>query len=148
MTIHEVTKVWQLALVYQIRQQAFVKSQQIPIEKEFDEQYGKDYRYVLLEADGTGIGCARINLEADTTAKIERVAIVPAFQKQGFGRQLITAAEAVIAKAGYRHIIITSQVQAAGFYEALGYTVTDPIPKGNFIKTVLTEKNISEENDR
>ncbi|MGX7205853.1 GNAT family N-acetyltransferase [Enterococcus pingfangensis] len=144
MTIHEVTEVWQLFLVYQIRQQAFVKGQQIPIEKEFDEVYGKNYHYVLLETDGEGIGCARINLSHKNIAKIERVAIAPSFQKQGFGRQLIEAAETVITKAGYRKITITSQVQAKGFYEALGYQITDPIPKGAFIPTVTTEKIISE----
>lgn len=140
--IYVVDQVWQLALVYEVRKETFVVGQGIPIEVEFDEKTGKTYQYVLLAEKGNGIGTARINTTHSDFAKIERVAIVPKFQFQGYGRKLIEAVEEVIRTQGYEKIVITSQVQARGFYERLGYQVNERIKLESSIPTIYTEKNL------
>ena len=142
MEICSVTEVWQAALVYEVRIKAFVEKQNIPIHLEFDEIYGEKYHYVLLYEGTQGIGTARINFSEKEYAKIERVAITPEHQQHGLGRQLIAAAEEWIREAGYQKIVITSQTQAAGFYEKLGYRIRTDIHLESDIPIVYTEKNI------
>ncbi|WP_019911629.1 GNAT family N-acetyltransferase [Paenibacillus sp. HW567] len=139
-TIYRVNSVWQLAGVYEVRTKAFVQGQGIPKELEFDEVYGEQYYYLLLEEDGVAVATARINLKHKEYAKIERVGVIPDFQHRGYGRSLIEAAEKWIRELEFRKIVITSQQQAVGFYESLGYTAKPEIVIASSIPVVHTEK--------
>lgn len=52
------------------------------------------------------------------------------------------AAEDWAGELGARKVIITSQTQAVGFYERLGYTVNPDIVLHSPIPIVHTEKNL------
>ncbi|WP_040952438.1 GNAT family N-acetyltransferase [Gorillibacterium massiliense] len=140
--IFRVDAVWQLAGVYEVRTKAFVEGQGIPKDLEFDEAYGQTYQYLLLEDESIPVATARINTGHDGYAKIERVAVIPGYQNKGYGRILISAAEDWVKELGFRRIVITSQEQAAGFYERLGYTVRPDIKVESRIPIVYTEKEI------
>lgn len=140
-TIYRVDSVWQLAGVYEVRTKTFVQGQGIPKELEFDEVYGEQYSYLLLEEDGVAVATARINLKHKEYAKIERVGVIPDFQNRGYGRILIEAAESWIRELEFRKIVITSQRQAVGFYESLGYTAKPEIVIASSIPVVHTEKD-------
>lgn len=142
--IVKVDKTWQQAQVFQVRRETFIKGQNISQELEFDEEYGKLYHYILILDQGRGIGTARINLSHEDYGKIERVAIIPEFQGQGLGRQLIEACEAWIWSKGIYKVVITSQLKAAGFYEKVGYVPNPAIKTETTIPTVYTEKILSE----
>ncbi|NWL86652.1 MULTISPECIES: GNAT family N-acetyltransferase [unclassified Paenibacillus] len=138
--IYRVDSVWQLAGVYEVRTKTFVYGQGIPKELEFDEIYGQVYCYILLEQDHTAVAAARINTSHADYAKIERVAVIPELQNKGCGRLVIEAAERWIRELGYRKIVITSQQQAVGFYESLGYAARPDIRVESTIPVVYTEK--------
>lgn len=140
--IYRVDSVWQLADVYEVRIRTFVQGQGIPKQLEFDEIYGGQYNYLLLEENETAVATARINLIHKEYAKIERVGVIPDFQHKGYGRILIEAAESWIRELGIRKIVITSQRQAVGFYESLGYTAKPEIVIESSIPIVYTEKEI------
>lgn len=140
--IYRVDSVWQLADVYEVRTKTFVQGQGIPKQMEFDEIYGGQYNYLLLEEKETAVATARINLVHKEYAKIERVGVIPDFQYKGYGRILIEAAESWIRELGIRKIVITSQRQAVGFYESLGYTAKPEIVIESAIPIVYTEKEI------
>jgi GNAT superfamily N-acetyltransferase len=119
-----------------------VQGQGIPRQLEFDEVYGGQYHYLLLEETETAVATARINLTHKEYAKIERVGVIPDFQHKGYGRILIEAAESWISELGIYRIVITSQQQAVGFYESLGYTAKPEIVIKSSIPIVYTEKVI------
>jgi predicted GNAT family N-acyltransferase len=141
--VYRVDAVWQLAGVYEVRNKTFVKGQGIPKESEFDEVYGEKYNYLLLEDEGTAVATARINIANKDFAKIERVGVIPEYQNKGFGRILIEAAEEWISELGSHKIVITSQEQAVGFYESLGYIAKPEIKIQSSIPIVYTEKEIN-----
>jgi predicted GNAT family N-acyltransferase len=138
--IYRVDTVWQLAGVYEVRTKTFVHGQGIPKEHEFDETYGQAYCYILLEQDHTAVATARINTKHADYAKIERVAVIPEFQNKGYGKLVIEAAEDWIRELGFRKIVITSQQQAVGFYESLGYIARPEIKLESTIPIVHTDK--------
>lgn len=139
---YRVDSVWQLAGVYEVRTSTFVKGQGIPKESEFDEVYGQTYCYILLEEEGRAIATARINATHEDYAKIERIAVIPEFQNQGYGSLIIEAAENWIRELGFRKIVIISQQQAVGFYERLGYIPRPDLKIESSIPVVYTEKSI------
>lgn len=141
--VYRVDSVWQLAGVYEVRNKTFLKGQGIPKNLEFDEVYGQKYNYILLEANEIAIGTARINITNKEYAKVERVGVIPEFQNKGYGRILIVAAEQWIKELGFRKIVITSQKQAVGFYESLGYIAKPEIKFESSIPIVYTEKEIN-----
>ncbi|WP_042197083.1 GNAT family N-acetyltransferase [Paenibacillus camerounensis] len=139
--IYRVDTVWQLAGVYEVRNKTFVQGQGIPRHLEFDETYGVQYHYLLLEENETAVATARINLTHADYAKIERVGVIPEYQQKGYGRILIEAAESWISELGIHKIVITSQQKAVGFYESLGYTARPDIKlRASSIPVVYTEK--------
>ncbi len=142
MTIYRVDQVWQLAGVYEIRKKILVAGKKVPAELEFDEEYGRNYSYLLIQERGDPIATARINFEfeSENYGKIERVAVIPDHQKSGYGRKLIEAGENWIIERGLKKIVITSQEQAVGFYEKLGYTIYPEIKLKSKIPIVYTEK--------
>ncbi|MFC3747815.1 GNAT family N-acetyltransferase [Paenibacillus sp. GCM10012306] len=140
--IYRVDQVWQLSGVYEVRIKTSVKGQGFSKEGEFDEVYGKPYHYILLEEDDEPIATARINLENAGYAKIERVAVIPESQGKGYGRLLIEAAESWIRELEFQRIVITSQQQAVGFYESLGYIAKPEIEIKSNIPIVYTEKEL------
>lgn len=143
MTVYRVKEVWQQALVFDIRIQTFVEGQNIPIELEFDELYNEAYSYILVAENGKGIGTARINFSNEEYAKIERVAVIPEYQNKGIGRQVIEACEKWIGEKGYKKIVITSQTQAAVFYEKIGYEIKPEVQLESTIPIVYTEKIVN-----
>lgn len=140
MKVSKVSESWQQVLVFEIRKRTFVEAQNIPLQAEFDEIYGKNYHYLLLHEKDQGIGTARINLESEDYGKIERVAIIPSYQSKGYGRKLIESCEEWIAKRNVSKIVIISQKQAVGFYEQLGYIADESVTIQSEIPTIYTEK--------
>ena len=138
--IVRVEETWQRAAVYYIRINVFVKGQNIPLKLEFDEKDGEKAKYLLLLDDKEPIATARLQLVDDNTAKIERVCVVQDYQGKGIGRILIQAMEVWAKEYGVKKIIITSQVQAQGFYESLDYIVHPEIQLQSSIPIVYTEK--------
>jgi len=56
------------------------------------------------------------------TARIRKVFIDPSCAGAGLGRQLVTRAEARARDAGFTNFFVRANINAAPFYERLGYT--------------------------
>ena len=78
-------------------------------------------------------GC-RITFPKKKTGKIERVCVVREKQKSGYGRILIQEAENWLKEFGVKHIVISSQDRAAGFYEKLGYKLNPSVSPTEYEK--------------
>lgn len=84
-------------------------------------------RYLAAERDGRLAGGAGWQpLDAPPQAAALRAVFVdPACHGQGVGAHLVRAAEAAIAAAGRRRILVPAALNAVGFYERLGYVAND-----------------------
>ncbi len=78
-----------------------------------------------------------IPLSADH-AKIRQTVVVPAFQRQGLGRRLITELEAALAARRFVSLSLHARSSAVGFYEKLGYTVVGD----EFIEVTITHRKM------
>lgn len=85
--------------------------------------------------------CARFRPYNDA-AKVERVAILKDYRKDGYGKTLMHAIERFAKDQGYQQLVLNAQVQAQGFYEKLGYMSTGDIFIEENIDHIKMYKNI------
>ena len=118
-----------------VRTDAFCFGQNIPIETEFshDEPLEELLAIVLVE-DHKPVGGCRITYPRAGVGKIERVCVIREKQKSGYGSILIKEAEKWLREIGIRHIVISSQDRAAGFFNKLGYVTNLEVNPGIYEK--------------
>lgn len=105
-----------------IRFQVFVDEQQVPSSLEEDEwDNHADVIHLLACSGEEAIGTARVRFPSETTAKLERLAILPSHRGQGIGQLLMKKAETVALERGRKEMVLNAQVQALPFYRRLGY---------------------------
>jgi predicted GNAT family N-acyltransferase len=105
-----------------IRHQVFVEGQKVPPHEEVDGKDSSSDHYLLLHNQQPA-GTARVRYLEDF-AKIERVAILNAYQGQGLGQILMNF---IIDDIRQNHQVkkakLGSQTQALPFYEKLGFVI-------------------------
>lgn len=111
-----------MVAINQIRTKVFQEEQGVSGELEFD---GLDASatHFLAYIDDKAVGTARIRkIDADT-AKIERLAVLPNYRKQGIGKQLMLTALSTISRGGKSLAIVHAQAYIAQLYEQLGFEI-------------------------
>lgn len=108
--------------LWRLRQQVFVVEQGSP----YPDLDGRDLepatRHVLLEEDGTLVGCLRLLDDGDAW-RIGRVVVAAPARGRGLARLLMD--EAVALCAG-REVRLDAQTGLTAFYEAYGFEVSGP----------------------
>ena len=81
-------------------------------------------RHFLAFGDGeeasAALGTARMRI-VDGDAKAQRIAVLEHARGSGLGRALVESIESHARKEGLRAVRLNAQVQAAPFYQKLGY---------------------------
>ena len=111
-----------LVAINQIRTKVFQEEQGVSAELEFD---GLDpsATHFLAYINGQAVGTARIReLDADTS-KIERLAVLPNYRKQGIGRQLMLSALSAIVQRDKSLAIVHAQEYITQLYQQLGFAI-------------------------
>jgi predicted GNAT family N-acyltransferase len=107
--------------IYRIRAAVFQDEQGISSTLEWD---GLDEQCIHLVAklddECVGVGRLRETKEAKTL-KLERLAVLSNYRRQGVGSEMVYTALAYSRAQGYRHMIIHAQVPTVAFYERLGF---------------------------
>ena len=111
------------------------------------------YTDVLLgnRAYGAWVGSEMVGVAAwsvgeakSPTARIHAVFVHPLFSRNGLGTRLTEHIEVEAATAGYRALEISATLNAAGFFEQLGYLETARrgwgLPAGHVMPTALMRK--------
>lgn len=108
-----------------IRRVVFIEEQGVSLADEVD---GRDAEaeHLLALLDGEPVGTARMLVDGDT-GKIGRVAVLAPARGRGIGAALIRAAVVQLREHGLRTATLGAQVQAIGFYEALGFAAVGPV---------------------
>ena len=112
---------FELALAVRIT--VFVDEQHVPAEEEHDELDAVAVHFGAFH-EGALIGTGRV-VAMGTTAKIGRVAVLPAYRIQKVGSRLVHAMLRWARNCGLKEAILGAQLQAIGFYERLGF-----VPEG------------------
>ena len=79
-----------------------------------------------LRQNHVPFACARFR-PYNNAAKVERVAILKPYRKDGYGKTMMHAIERFAKDKGHNQLVLNAQVQAQGFYEKLGYIQTGPV---------------------
>jgi len=104
-----------------IRDRVFAEEQGIDPTLDWD---GKDAQAVHLLAylNHSAVGVARLReVSADPRLKLERLAILKPFRRQGIGSELVYTAIAYAQSQGYQQMVLNAQMQTLNFYQGLGF---------------------------
>lgn len=101
----------------------FIEEQGIPEHEEWD---GLDETAVQFVAkiDDKIIGTARLRFPEAGYAKIERMAVLQSFRRQGAGRQILATIEEFLRQRCVQEAILHAQWTAIPFYQSCGYIKT------------------------
>ena len=135
------TEVWQQAGAYYVRIQGMAKQHNITLDKEFDSRDRPDTKYIVLLDDFFPVATCRLIPLEGAVAEIGRVVVLPEYRGKGLGARVVEEAEKWLSELGFKEVIVESRVVAVGFYEKLGYAVSDPaIIHGNTFDCVKMKK--------
>ena len=112
------------AACFDVRAAVFIVEQGVPASEEWDGLDEVCTHFLAGDAETTA-GCARLASMAET-AKVQRVAVMPAYRGTGLGARIVRAVLDHAREAGFRDVTLDSQVQAIGFYEKLGFRAHGP----------------------
>lgn len=109
-----------LDAVHAIRRAVFVEEQDIAEAVEFDDR-DDAARHFLARVAGEPAGTARVRLLDETTAKVERVAVLPEYRTRAVGRTVMEAAHDYARDEDRTRAVLHAQTRVREFYESLGY---------------------------
>jgi predicted GNAT family N-acyltransferase len=114
-----------------IRNDVFIKEQNVPEELERDEFDVIDPDksiHVLIYDDDRSVATGRLKYISKDTVQFNRIAVKKAFRGKGFGEKVLAMLEKITKEHGYKKIYLESQLHAKDFYEKFGYKNISPEP--------------------
>ncbi len=102
-----------------IRRQVFIEEQMVPDALEWDGQDAVATHFLAVDGMEHAIACARLLSDGS----LGRMAVLPAWRRQGVGRTLLAAAIDECRRQGFSQLKISAQVHATEFYRQAGFIV-------------------------
>jgi len=102
-----------------IRRMVFQFGQNVPEAREVDGLDSSSIHFLATVGE-EAVGVARMRIH-EGWAKAERVAVMGAVRGAGVGRALMAALEFEAVEQGCAGVLLSSQLEAVGFYERLHY---------------------------
>lgn len=84
--------------------------------------------HFLLEKDGLPVGCVAQEFASPELCYLERLAVLPAEQNQGFGRRLVDHVLTNAGQLGARQVsigVIAEQAELTDWYKRIGFVLTE-----------------------
>ena len=110
-----------------IRQEVFVREQQIPAEMEWDAADAGCVHAVAYNRLGVPLATGRLLEHVPGVAKIGRMAVLRALRGSRLGREVLQALMAAAQARGDREVLLHAQLSAAGFYQRAGFVPRGPV---------------------
>ena len=127
---------------FAVRIAVFVEEQGIARSDELDD-FDASATHCVAYVDAAPVGAGRLLLY-DDYAKIGRMAVLASHRGTGLGALVLDALEREGAARGIRHVKLSAQLHARGFYERCGYTAHGDIYDDVGIPHVDMEKRPAE----
>ena len=108
-------------VIRHIRDRVFAVEQGIDPKLDWD---GKDGQAVHLLAffQQLPVAVARMReVSSGDSVKLERLAVLSDYRRQGIGSELVYTAIAYGKEQGYQHIVLNAQIQTVDFYRKIGF---------------------------
>ncbi len=89
--------------------------------------FARGVKYYVLRTSGQPAGCVALERVSDDTCYMERLAVLPAFRRSGFGEALVNHIVARAREMGLRAIeigTIAAQTELRQWYERQGFVAT------------------------
>jgi len=92
--------------------------------REQDDEEDRSYHIMAMENDLL-IGVARLQFPEQNIAQLRYMAIDRRYQNKGIGREIVAYMEDIARKNNAEQLILHARDNALGFYEKLGYKITE-----------------------
>lgn len=102
-----------------VREEVFIKEQQVPAELEWDGLDETAQHLLALSSAGEAIGCVRLPGDGS----IGRMAVLKPWRGKGVGSALLGKAVELYRRQGIKNITLSAQMHAISFYEKSGFEV-------------------------
>lgn len=119
--VEAVTEPTAMAECHAIREEVFVRGQQVPADLERDGRDGSSRHVVARDLGGAAIGTGRLTAEG----RIGRMAVLETWRNRGVGAALLHALLRVARDAGLAGVGLNAQVSALAFYARHGFAAVD-----------------------
>ena len=122
MKVRKVSTDEELQQAFQIRDEVFVKEQQVAPEEEYDEYDARATHYLAYDEDEVACGTARWR-KTEKGIKLERFAVLASHRGKGAGAVILQQMLVDIGKSKWADQIIYlhAQITAISFYERFGF---------------------------
>ena len=139
-----ITREDDLKNAFHIREEVFVKEQEVPLEYAFDEfdTLNGICEHVLVYSEEQPAGTGRLRV-VDGIGKLERICILVPYRKLGLGKIIINALEEIATKKQIGKVKLHAQTHAEGFYAKLGYQTSSDVFMEDGIPHILMVKELS-----
>jgi predicted GNAT family N-acyltransferase len=107
-----------------LRTEVFVREQNVPVELEVDADESRCLYIVAYSEEGIPAATLRLMPE-DAGLHVQRVCVARQFRGTGLGRLLMQQAHEYARQHAIHELHLDAQVHATGFYERLGYSLTE-----------------------
>jgi predicted GNAT family N-acyltransferase len=77
---------------------------------------------IALNDDGSVVGCVLFHPETPESGRLFQMAVVPALQRTGLGRRMVSALENELGRRGVAEVHLHARENVVPFYERLGYS--------------------------
>ncbi|BBE32082.1 N-acetyltransferase [Tepiditoga spiralis] len=126
---------------YEIRKTVFIDEQKVSPQEELD---GLDAGCIhfLIFLEEKAIGTGRLRYINANTMKVERIAILKEFRKNGYGIDLMKAIEEKAKIMKIKNLTMNAQLYAKKFYERLGYKADGEVFEEAGIKHIKMTKEV------
>ncbi|OIS63963.1 GNAT family N-acetyltransferase [Bacillus subtilis] len=111
----------QLKDAFYVREEVFVKEQNVPAEEEIDELENESEHIVVYDGEKP-VGAGRWRMK-DGYGKLERICVLKSHRSVGVGGIIMKALEKAASDGGASGFILNAQTQAVPFYKKHGYRV-------------------------
>ena len=115
--ISEASSSEQLKQLFAIRNEVFVKEQNVSKEEEYD-QFETSSKHLIAYMNSKPIGTCRFR-STDKGVKLERFAVLKEYRGRGVGEALVM--ECLRLLAGEQNIYLHAQIQVVDFYAKFGF---------------------------
>ncbi|MBT2626175.1 GNAT family N-acetyltransferase [Bacillus sp. HU-1818] len=105
-----------------VRQEVFIKEQNVPAEEEIDH-LESEAEHIVVYDEGQPVGAGRWRLK-EGLGKLERICVLKSHRSSGVGAIIMQALEKAAEARGVSGFILNAQTQAVPFYEKQGYKVS------------------------
>jgi predicted GNAT family N-acyltransferase len=110
----------ELAKAFEVRRQVFVEEQGIAEELVYD---GADSAatHLIVSRGEKAIGTARVRFLKPGEAKLERMAVLPAYRQRDIGRRIVSYLNAALRQKQVEKVVLHAQYNVVGFYRKCGF---------------------------